>query len=250
MKNKIFIVLGIIAILYAVVLTIFITGFNFGNIFTAFAGLAIAFIFFNNEYRVFNLSIRNKRIRGTLKLILLFWIISFIIVEGIIVYSIKTDAYIKADYLMILGGGLNGGELSVSLLKRMEKGVEYLEKNPDAKVIVSGGQGPGEEITEAEAMAQYLLAQGIKEDRIIKEEKSTSTMENFKYSREILKGEIKENQELVIVTNDFHMFRSKLLAKRNGFVPFALPCKTPLSVLPNFYIREYFAVIKSILFDR
>jgi uncharacterized SAM-binding protein YcdF (DUF218 family) len=132
----------------------------------------------------------------------------------------------------------------------MEKGVVYLINNPDAVVIVSGGQGTEEKITEAEAMKRYLLDHGIKEDRIIKEETSTSTMENFKNTKEILLQNHVENPRVLIVTNDFHLFRSKLLAKRNGYIAYGLPSRTPITILPNCYIREYFAVVKSLIFDR
>jgi uncharacterized SAM-binding protein YcdF (DUF218 family) len=90
---------------------------------------------------------------------------------------------------------------------------------------------------------------GIKEERIIKEDKSTSTMENFKNTKEIVLKDNSENIRILIVTNDFHMFRAKLLARRNGFIPYGLPSSTPWSILPNCYIREYFAVLKSLVFD-
>ncbi len=178
------------------------------------------------------------------------WVVTFVIVESIIVFSLKTEENAEVDYLMILGAGLKGKEISIALQKRVEKGVDYLNSNPEALVIVSGGQGAGEEITEAEAMKQYLVEYGINETRIIKEEKSTSTMENFKNTKEILLQGNKEDIRILIATNDFHLFRAKLLAKRNGFIAYGLPSKTPLSILLNCYIREYFAVIKSLIFDR
>jgi uncharacterized SAM-binding protein YcdF (DUF218 family) len=249
LKNKIFILLGIIGILDTVILSIYTNGLNLGILFPGIVGFIIAFIFINKEYRWLDLTIRSKRFKRILKIIILFCIATFIIVESIIVFNVKSEENAEVDYLMILGAGLRGKEISLTLQERMEKGVEYLNKNPEALVIVSGGQGPDEEITEAEAMKKYLLDHGINEARIIKEDKSTSTMENFKNTKEIVLKDHSENIRILIVTNDFHMFRSKLLAKRNGFIVFGLPSKTPWSILPNCYIREYFAVLKSLVFD-
>ena len=250
MKNKIFILLGIIGILDTVILSIFINGLNIGVLFPGIIGFIVAFIFINKKYRWFDLTIGSKWVKGILKFIMIVFIGTFIIVQSIIVFNIKSDKNAEVDYLIILGAGLKGKELSLTLQKRMEKGVAYLNSNPEALVIVSGGQGADEEVTEAEAMKSYLVDHGIKESRIKKEEKSTSTMENFKYTKEMLLKDNKENIRILIVTNDFHMYRAKLLAKRNGFVAFGLPCKTPWSILPNCYIREYFAVMKSLAFDR
>jgi uncharacterized SAM-binding protein YcdF (DUF218 family) len=249
LKNNIFILLGILGILDTIIISLFIDGINVGVLFPGVIGFIVAFIFINKKYRWFDLSINSKRIKKALKLIIIVCISSFIIIESIIVLNIRTDKSTEVDYLMILGAGIRGKEVSLTLQKRMDKGIEYLISNPEAIVIVSGGQGLGEEISEAEAMKNYLVNHGIKENRIIKEEKSTSTMENFKYTKEIIQKDHNEKIKLLIVTNDFHMYRSKFLAKRNGFIAFGLPSKTPWSVLPNCYIREYFAVLKSLVFD-
>ncbi|HYE10795.1 MAG TPA: YdcF family protein [Patescibacteria group bacterium] len=250
MKNKIVILLGIIGILDTIIVSIFIDGVNTGVMVPGIVGLIVVFIFLNREYRWFDLTIRSRWIKGILKLTMISLIITFVLIESIIIFSVKSEANAEVDYLMILGAGLRGEEISLALRERMEKGVVYLNSNPDAVVIVSGGQGTGEKITEAEAMKKYLLDQGVSEARIIKEETSTSTMENFKNTREILLQDNIENPRILIVTNDFHMFRSKLLARRNGFIPYGLPSTTPISILPNCYIREYFAVVKSLIFDR
>ncbi len=87
-------------------------------------------------------------------------------------------------------------------------------------MVVSGGKGSGEKITEAKAMKDYLIKNGIDKNRIIEEDKSTNTYENFKYSK--LKIEERSQRKLSdlkvkIVTTDFHVLRSKILAYRNGY---------------------------------
>ncbi|MDF2506066.1 YdcF family protein [Clostridium sp.] len=222
MKNKIFILLGIIGVLDTLVLTIFTNGLNLGILFPGIVGIVIAFSFFNKEYRWFDLTIRSKLVKGIFKIAIVVCIATFIIIESIIIFNVKSEKNAEVDYVMILGAGLRGKEISLTLKERMEKGVEYLRSNPEALVIVSGGQGPDEEITEAEAMKKYLVGHGIKEARIIKEDRSTSTMENFKNTKEIVLKNNNESIKILVVTNDFHMFRAKLLANRNGFIAYGL----------------------------
>lgn len=194
---------------------------------------------------------QNLTISRVVKGLLCIWIISFVLVEGVIFLGGHSDGNKKVDYAVILGAGLRGEDLSLTLLDRMNKGLEYLENNPEAKVIVAGGQGPGEEITEAEAMKRFLLKRGVAESRIIKEDKSTSTMENIKFAKEILRNmDHRETYEIMIITNRFHLFRAKLLAKRNGLIAYGTPSTTRVYLLPKYYIREYFALMKSLVFDK
>jgi len=100
-------------------------------------------------------------------------------------------------------------------------------------------------------MKIYLTDHGIYEGRLIKEDKSKSTMENLKFTKNIIaKLDDKENMKLMIVTSDSHMFRAKFLAKRNGFKALGMPANTMLALKPTYYIREYFGVIKSFLLDK
>jgi uncharacterized SAM-binding protein YcdF (DUF218 family) len=183
---------------------------------------------------------------------MLMGVLLFLFVEGLIIRTAVTVDPVEADYLVILGAGLaNGDQISPTLAERLVKGLEYLNRYPKVKVVLSGGQGSNETITEAEGMKRFLVEQGIKEERILKEDKSTSTFENLKYTGGLL-GQLdkKPNKTIMIITNDFHMFRSKFLAKRNGLTAYGIPSPTPTPLIPNYYVREFFAVIKSYLFDK
>ncbi len=183
--------------------------------------------------------------------IIVFFISSFFLIEGLIIMNGKPDEKYKVDYLVILGSGLHGEILSPTLLDRMEKALEFIKKNSKTKIVVSGGQGKGETISEAEAMKRYLILNGVTIEKIIKEDQSTSTLENLKFTKKILKKiDGKKIHKIMIVSNDFHLFRAKFIAKRNGFVPYGLPSKTISYIIPKYYIREYFAVWKSFIFDR
>jgi uncharacterized SAM-binding protein YcdF (DUF218 family) len=182
---------------------------------------------------------------GTLLLI-----ISFIIIESLIITSAIKRENKKPDYIVILGAGLRGEIPSHTLYKRLETSLNLINEYKDVKIILSGGQGPGETITEAEAMKRYLLEKGVSSDRIIKEDKSTSTLENLEFTKNIITSlESKTNPKITIVTSNFHMFRSKILAGRVGFSSYGYPAEILPSLIPTYFIREYMALIKTLIFD-
>jgi len=182
--------------------------------------------------------------------ILVILLLQFLAVEGLIIYNGTPDPQTKTDYLIILGAGLKGDVPSISLRERLNAGAEYLKKYPDTVVVVSGGKGRGETITEAEAMKKYLVSEGIDENRILTETRATSTMENFRLSRKLIELKTgKPLREVSFVTNNFHLLRAKMLAERNGLTAHAISPKKELIVIPS-YLREYFALIKSFAVDR
>lgn len=189
-------------------------------------------------------------IKKIIKIIALILISSFIMIEGLIIINGQEDKKYDVDYLVVLGSGLWGDVLSPTLLGRMNKALEFIENNPNTKIVVCGGQGKGENMPEAQAMRDYLVLNGVDENKIIQENKSTSTMENLKFTKVILaNSDGKNNHKIMIVTNEFHLFRSKFIAKRLGFTPYGMPSKTITHIAPKYFIREYFAVIKSFIFD-
>jgi uncharacterized SAM-binding protein YcdF (DUF218 family) len=227
------------------------TNINFGILFPGLAG--IIFILYS-YLKLFVCKgrplIKNHILRTAVISVISLAVASFILIESLILLGTASDKYKKADYLIILGAGLKGETVSLTLKARLDKGLEYLKKFPDTKVIVSGGQGYGEAITEARAMKKYLMARGIDARQIIEEDKAASTLENFKYSKALIPAGKNGKVKLIVVSSDFHMLRAKMLAKRNGFVPYGITCSTPVSVRVNSYIREYFAVIKSWVLDK
>ena len=192
-----------------------------------------------------------KTISQILLILILMGLASFIIIEGLIFIEGNKEATNKVDYVIILGARLYGDIPSPALRERLIVAKDYLVDNEDVKVIVTGGQGEDELIPEAEAMAKYLVNNGIEENRIIIEDQSTSTFENLQFSVDIIKHiDNQEDLEVLIVTNKYHLFRAKFIAKRLGMVPYGLPAKIPPTIIVQSYIREYFAVIKSVIFDR
>lgn len=171
----------------------------------------------------------------------LFWILT----EGI-----SEDR--PADYVIVLGAGVRGETPSRSLQERLELALQYADRYPDTLLILSGGRGPGEAITEAEAMKRYLLGRGIPEERLLLEDRSTTTYENLLFSKSMLESRRVDPSQatFMIVTNDFHLYRAKFLAERLGLAAHGLAAPTPPSTIPRSYLRECVAVWKTWLLGR
>lgn len=181
----------------------------------------------------------------------IFFIITFIACT-IFLHTRGTEEPPKnCDAIIVLGAGLNRSRVSTSLAYRLDKAFEYANENKNSIIIVSGGQGKGEERTESSAMKEYLINKGISEERIYEENKSTNTVENFTFSKNILDKIFNgNNYKTVYVTNDFHIFRAGLIAKKCGFTAYGLGAQSYKPLIFNFYIREYFSIIKFFIFDR
>ena len=147
--------------------------------------------------------------------------------------------------IIVLGASVKNNAVSPVLAYRLDAAYDYAIQNPEAFIVVSGGQGADETIPEAQAMAEYLIQKGIPSRRILKEDKSQSTQENFLFSKELLsQNGVASADPIVFVTNRFHCYRAEGYAKRAGFenvrcIPAAIG---PRSVLPS-YLREVFAVL-------
>ncbi|WP_438824335.1 YdcF family protein [Bacillus sp. JJ1533] len=156
-------------------------------------------------------------------------------------YYAETQPPMDADYLIILGAKVNSEIPSLALQYRIDAAAEYAKENENTILIASGGQGPGEDITEAEAMRRELVDKGISESRIYLEDRSTSTYENIKFSKEFIPEDAKLG---IIVTNDYHLYRSIQIAEDAGLKVKGLPAKTPQVTLLKAYSREYLSVTK------
>lgn len=147
----------------------------------------------------------------------------------------------KDATVIVLGCEVRGDEPSYTLRLRLDTAYDHLASNPDAKAILSGGKGEREKISEAECMYRYLTDKGISPDRLYKEERSTTTDENIRYSAEIIRQNgFSEN--VAIVTDWYHEFRAGNIASRNGLNPGAVSAPTARFVTANLVTREIFAI--------
>lgn len=157
---------------------------------------------------------------------------------AIAAYGRKDNVTFKEDAVIVLGKGLDGDKVPPNLAKRLDKAIEYHKKNPKALLVVSGGKGSDEKLSEAQAMENYLLSKGISRDIIIKEDKSATTYENFVFSAEILKRYLGEKYSLAFVTNSFHVYRAERLAKSLGINATHLGAGIEWHTVPANYLRE------------
>lgn len=142
-----------------------------------------------------------------------------------------------AAYLIVLGAGVNGTVPSLSMLNRLTAAKAYLDAHPACTAVVSGGQGPGEEISEAEAMRRWLTANGVDAGRILTEDRSTSTLENLRNSVALIPGA--ETARIAVCSSEYHLYRAQYLARQLGFECGAIPARTSYPVLRlNYFIRE------------
>lgn len=168
---------------------------------------------------------------------------SFILIEGFLVYNIgnhqSVESLEEVDYMIVLGAGLRGEDVSPTLKARLDQAIAYYKLHPKTMIIVSGGQGPDEVISEAEAMRRYLEEMGIPGESIIKEDHSTTTLENIAFSKEILRKREEAVESILIVTHDYHLLRAQMLAYFMDLESIGLSAESSLLGRINYLIREY-----------
>ncbi len=145
--------------------------------------------------------------------------------------------------IIVLGCRVRGDEPSLSLIKRVDAAYKFLLFNLESVAILSGGQGKDENISEAQCMQQLLYARGISKDRLILEDRSTSTDENIRFSLQIIET-LDLDRNVAIATSEYHQKRAANICKKYGLNSTPVSSKTKWTLLPTFLLRELFAEIK------
>ncbi|MDE6502217.1 MAG: YdcF family protein [Ruminococcus sp.] len=210
-------------------------------------------------------------VSGTMSLIFLFWkpftelikrlwensvgkiflsIFSVIIALCVILAIVISIFMIKASddpppdenhTVVVLGCKVNNDRPSIMLGRRLDCAYRYLSEHDSVKVVVSGGQGNDEAISEAQCMRDYLVEMGISSERIFMEDRSTSTEENLKFSQEIISREGLP-EKITLVTDAFHQCRAEMLAKNIGIDPYNISGYTSWYIVPTYWVREWFGI--------
>ncbi len=232
--NILIVVLALMSILYIIILPP-----NIASFFPL--GLALCFLIF----KFFRIMERGKIADIIYKLMIValcYFIITFsALCISTVVYSFIPPTS-NHDAVVVLGAGLNNGDqLSRTLKARLDKTLAIYD-NSGKPIIVSGGQGSDELISEAEAMKNYLVENGIDEDLIYMEDKSTSTKQNFLYSEDILDELFEDNYNVLYVSSNFHIFRSFIYMRRADVYGSGVGCNTPWYMMPRDLLREYMAI--------
>ena len=180
-------------------------------------------------------------VRGAFGLIGLIAI--FVVIESTCMAVAANKKAEEGATVVVLGCRVYGERASLMLVERLEAAYEYLTEHEESACVLSGGQGPGENISEAECMYRYLVARGIDPARLYKEDKSTDTRENLKYSKSL----IEENglhPVIAIATSEFHEYRAGQLAKELGMEYGAVSGRTAIWLFPTYYVRELYAILE------
>ena len=174
--------------------------------------------------------------------VVLLGMIGFILLCGLVISGMKTAARKNLDYVVVLGAHVKGDVPSKALELRLKAALKYARENEDTILILSGGQGFGEDITEAKCMENYLTAHGISRERLVLEEKSTNTKENLKFSDELTGCSGKNTG---ILSNNFHVYRAVRLAAKLGYEhPYGIAAASDPVMQVHYVVRETAALVK------
>lgn len=179
-------------------------------------------------------------------------VLVFAVLEAIILVGCRDDDDCDAPVVIVLGAKVWPDGPSPAMVRRLNKALDYHKAHPDALLLVSGGQGGDEPVSEAQAMRDYLVQAGVPEEQILVEDRSTSTAENLRYSKQLMEeqGYDAETTPVVIVSNSFHLARVRMLAKRCELDARAIGAPMPdLHSALYSYVREAAALVNSYLFN-
>lgn len=189
----------------------------------------------------------HKGVKTVFHTLVIVGITAIIIFCGMIAKGFYAKGEKNLDYIIVLGAQVRESGPSVVLKYRLDKAMEYLNDNPGTICIVSGGQGKNEPCPEAEAMAVYLVENGIAEERILVENQSLSTVENIRNSKELMEN---PDGSVGIVTNNFHVYRAVRMAEAQGLENVCgIAAKSNNLYLPNNVLRECLSIFKGLLLN-
>ncbi len=235
--NIILVLLGSITLLNGIFVAA-VSNFNMGIPATLALGLVLII-----------LGVFGKQIKRWIKIVLAVCIGLAVAASAFLLcFGITDSVDYREDAIIVLGAAVHGDTPSLVLRDRLDTAVFYHKQNPAALIVVSGGKGNGENITEAEAMEKYLLDKGVPAALIIKEDRATSTLENFKFSKKLLDERLTD-YKVAYITNEYHIFRAGLTAKRAGIGSAAhINSTTRLNYLLPGVLRECMAVVRVLIF--
>lgn len=182
-----------------------------------------------------------KWLRHGWRFLLCFGVAMILFLESFVISGMAQEAPANMDYLIILGARVNPNGPSPALRRRLNAAMEYLENSPDTVIIVSGGQGSDEPMSEAECLRNELIAVGIDENRILMEDESTTTSENIKFSMALIPD---KNASVGIITNNYHVFRAERIAQKAGLSnAMGIAAEYTGPTLPHYMLREALCLI-------
>jgi uncharacterized SAM-binding protein YcdF (DUF218 family) len=240
-KKIILVLFGIFIALYFTLTSIYWGRFDTFNFLFTIVGFVLVIVSFKINSIIALFKKWPKVIKYALIILFACFVLSFVIVQSRIIYNMRGTPETGADYVIVLGCQVVGEYASLPLLSRGYTAIRYLNRSPETKVVLSGGKGSGENISEAEALRRLMHEYKIDKERIFLEDRSKNTRENLFLSNELYNL---SDAHIALVTSDYHMFRALSVAKKLGYTNvYALPSRSQRSVLPAFLLREYVTVM-------
>lgn len=232
--REVFLILGTVLIVETMIVST-LSNFNLGVILPAFFGVPLVF-----------LALMLPRMKKGF-LLFLKWLIAgcyavaigiFIVCGYLMIRAANEGAHAEADAVIVLGAAVHGDKVTWVLENRLNTAIEYMEEHPAAICVVSGGQGPGESVTEASAMKKYMVERGVSDGRVYTEEKAKNTMENFAFSKPIIDKAAGADARIAYVTTNFHVYRAGQVAREQGVDAVGIPAEDVWYLRLNNFLRE------------
>ena len=245
-RGRIHFIAGGICLLLALFLRFAFVGYRFSAL--CLCGVA-AVLFFYGLMAIWHT--KAARIIGAAAgLVLIALLGLFFGAEIPVLHDAHSDTNTEADYIIVMGAAVHGDRPSLSMIERTDAALQWLSQHPDGTAVVSGGQGRGENMTEARAMADWLIARGVSPDRILLEDAATSSYENILFSLRIIEengGDI--TGRIALCSSEYHMHRLRYIGSELGFQPVMVAGQTGhVSLRINYFLREAAAMWKCRLF--
>ena len=239
MVDGILIGLGVLCVAYFIVIVVYAgIGTSFAFIWLFFAALLL-FLVYGRWYYSRNMDRIPRWVPVSVVTTCVAGIVALAVLCALVFLGAASSDKKNLDYVIVLGARVKEHTVSNSLKKRLDKAIEYAQENPDTMLVLSGGRGPGEDVSEAEVMRQYLEYNGVRPEQLLIEDRSVSTVENIAYSKVVIEEHRnRDKKELVpltrrttsvpyaiapdkpleigVLTSNFHIYRARLTAEKWG----------------------------------
>ena len=240
MVDGILIGLGVLCVAYFIVIVVYAgIGTSFAFIWLFFAALLL-FLVYGRWYYSRNMDRIPRWVPVSVVTTCVAGVVALAVLCVLVFLGAASSDKKNLDYVIVLGARVKEHTVSNSLKKRLDKAIEYAQENPDTILVLSGGRGPGEDVSEAEVMRQYLEYNGVRPEQLLIEDRSVSTVENIAYSKVVIEEHRnRDKKELVpltrrttsvpyaiapdkpleigVLTSNFHIYRARLTAEKWGF---------------------------------
>lgn len=267
MVDGILLILAALCAVYFVIIVIYGgIGTSFAFIWLFFAALCV-FLVYGKWYYSRHMFDIPKWVPVSIVTTLVMGVTVMAMICTLVFLGVASEEEPGLDYVIVLGAKVKEHTVSNSLKKRLDKAIDYAQKNPETYLVLSGGKGADEPISEAQAMYKYLVYNGVRPEQLLLEDRSASTVENIAYSRLVIEGHRerlrleREQQEkkrrepylmvddkpveIGVLTSNFHVFRARMIARKWGFEHvYGISAQSDPVLFIHLCVRECASIIK------